>query len=83
MCYLLFELKLIERAIFVNLTENDYVGTKRKQQIDKYIRMILVSRGRNVFGVSTWGHQILEMREREWLLAYRSSAVRKLSAQQV
>lgn len=36
-----------------------------------------------MFGVSTWGHQILEMREREWLLAYRSSAVRKLSAQQV
>ena len=45
MCYLLFELKLIERAIFVNLTKKDYVGTKRKQQIDKYIRMILVSRG--------------------------------------
>lgn len=49
-----------------------------KQQTNKYKNDIGFTR-RNVFGVSTWGHQSLEMREREWLLAYRSSAVRKLS----
>ena len=42
--------------------------------------MILVSRG-GMRLASLRGHQILEMREREWLLAYRSSAVRKLSVQ--
>ena len=42
--------------------------------------MILVLRG-GMCLASLRGHLILEIRERERLLAYRSSAVRKLSVQ--